>query len=67
MIHTVYIDDATLNGRKILNELRHYKKGIRFENSAVKEDVSERYMTSEDFWKEADTRIINVCKQHGIL
>ena len=28
--------------------------------------VPEGYMTSEDFWKEADKRIINICKQYGI-
>ena len=29
--------------------------------------VPEGYITSEYFWKEADKRIISVCKQYGIL
>ena len=67
MIHTVYIDDTTLNGKKKLRELRQYKKGIQFEDIVADESVSEMYMTSEDFWEEADKRIINVCKRYGVL
>ena len=68
MIHTVYIDDATSDGEKILRELRHYKKEVRFEEPTTSNNsVLEGYMTSEDFWKEADRRIINVCKQYGVL
>ena len=67
MIHTVYVDDTTLDGKKILSELRQYKKGIRFENTIAKEPVPEGYMTSEEFWEEADKRIIHVCKQYGVL
>ena len=67
MIHTVYIDDTTLNGKKVLSELRHYKKGIQFENPISNNSALEEYITSEDFWKEADRRIINVCKQYGVL
>jgi hypothetical protein len=67
MVHTVYLDDTTINGRKLLKELRRYKKGVQFENSIANNVAPEGYMTSEDFWKEADRRIINVCKQYGIL
>jgi len=67
MVHTVYIDDTTLNGKKALRELRHYRKGIRFEEPTTNVSVPEGYMTSEDFWEEADKRIMNVCKQYGIL
>jgi hypothetical protein len=29
MIHTVHLEDTTINGRKLLRELRRYKKGIK--------------------------------------
>ena len=67
MIPTVYIDDTTLNGKKKLRELRQYKKDIRFDDVIADESVPEVYMTSEHFWKEADKRIINVCKRYGVL
>ena len=59
MIHTAYINNTTLSEKKT----HCYKKGIQFENKLVSED----YMTSENFWKEADKRIINVCKQYGVI
>ena len=27
----------------------------------------EEYMTSEEFWKEADKRIIKICERYGVL
>jgi len=67
MIHTVYLDDTTINGKKLLKELHRYKKGIWFKGPSDNTILPEGYMTSEDFWKEADTRIISVCKQYGVL
>ena len=29
--------------------------------------VPEGYMTHSDFWNEADKRIVNICKQYGVL
>jgi len=49
MIHTVKIDDTTLNGKKILTDLRRYRKGIEFENPAVTGIIPDGYMTSEEF------------------
>ena len=46
MKHTIKIDDTTRNGKKILNDLRHYRKGVEFENPAVTGIVPEGYMTS---------------------
>jgi hypothetical protein len=63
MVHTVYLDDTTINGKKLLKELRRYKTGVQFANDTIPEE----YMTSEDFWKEADNRIMDVCKRYGIL
>ncbi|MCL2649590.1 MAG: hypothetical protein FWD60_01025 [Candidatus Azobacteroides sp.] len=29
--------------------------------------IPKGYMTHNEFWHEADKRIINICKQHGVL
>ena len=67
MMHAVCIDDKPFNGKKISKELRHYRKGVRLEDSIANNSVPEGYMTSESFWKEADKRIVNVCKRYGVL
>ncbi|MDR3705047.1 MAG: hypothetical protein P4L28_03965 [Paludibacteraceae bacterium] len=49
MIHTVYIDDSTLNGRRMLEEMRKNNEGIEFEEnniSAVAEPAVE-YVKSD--------------------
>ncbi|MDR0829538.1 MAG: hypothetical protein LBN95_05435 [Prevotellaceae bacterium] len=33
----------------------------------VNTKIPEGYMTSEAFWHEADKRIINICKNYGVL
>ena len=67
MIHTVKIDDNTRNGKKIMNDLRRYRKGIEFENPATTGIVPEGYMTAEEFEKETRKDIEELCKKHGIL
>lgn len=67
MIHTVKIDDSTRNGKKILKELSHYRKGIEFENPAETGIVPEGYMTSEDFKAESRKDLDEICRKHGIL
>jgi hypothetical protein len=66
MVHTVHIDDTTINGRKLLKELRRYKKGIQFENVALSGVVPEGYMTPEEFRIEAKTSLTNILNEHGI-
>ncbi|GHT61201.1 hypothetical protein AGMMS50239_11620 [Bacteroidia bacterium] len=67
MVHTVYLDDATINGRKMLKELRRYKKGIQFDSSSMKNIVPEGYMTGEEFRKRAITKVNIFCDKNGIL
>jgi hypothetical protein len=67
MEHTVYLDDTTADGKKMLKELRRCRKGVRFEKPEANSAAPDGYMTSEAFWKEADKRIIDVCKKYGIL
>lgn len=57
MTQTTYLDNNTINDRALLKESGYYTNDI----------VQEGYLTSEDFWKEADKRIIKVCKRYGVL
>ncbi|MDR0866465.1 MAG: hypothetical protein LBO74_16265 [Candidatus Symbiothrix sp.] len=66
MVHTVYLDDTTINGRKLLKELRRYKKGIQFENFATGSVVPEGYMTPEEFRTKAKTSLTKILNEHGI-
>ena len=68
MIHTVHLDDTYNNIKDLLQEIRSQKQGVTFECSFVSDTVNqEEYMTSEEFWKEADKRIIKICERYGVL
>ena len=67
MIHSVYLDDEHVIVQKLQEEMQRQKQVIRFRTSAEHSIAPEGYMSSEDFWKEADKRIIKVCKQYGVL
>jgi hypothetical protein len=66
MIHTVHLDDTTINGKKLLRELRRYKKGIQFENPIASDVAPEGYMTLEEFRIEAKTSLTKILNKHGI-
>jgi len=67
MIHTVKIDDSTRNGKRMIQELSKYRKGIEFENPAVNGVAPEGYMTSEEFRKKAMDKVDKFCTDNGIL
>ena len=68
MIHTVHLDDKYSNIKDLLQEIRSQKQGVKFEYSFVSDDIKqEKYMTSDEFWKEADKRIVKICERYGVL
>ena len=67
MIHTVYLDDTHVNGRKLLKEIRRYKRGVRFENPAINGITPDGYITSEEFRKLAISKVNKFCDENGIL
>jgi len=67
MIHTVKIDDTTRNGKKIIHDLRRYRKGVEFDNPAVTGVIPEGYMTSEEFGDESRKDLDEICRKHGLL
>jgi len=68
MIHTVHLDDRYINIKALLQDIHQQKQGVHFESPfSFNNDTLEEYMTDQEFWAEADKRIIKVCKQYGIL
>ena len=67
MIHTVKIDDTTRNGKKIINDLRRYRKGVVFENPAVTGVIPEGYVTSEEFRKTVKENLLKKFSENGNL
>ena len=67
MIHTVKIDDTTRNGKKIITDLRRYRKGVVFENPAETGIVPEGYMTSDEFSDRSKKDLDEICRKHGLL
>ena len=66
MIHTVHLDDTTINGRKLLRELHRYKKGIKFENPVTNDVAPEGYMTLEEFRVAAKLSLTKILNEHGV-
>lgn len=64
MIHTVKIDESTINGKKLMKEVRRYKKGVTIENSFV---IPEGYMTGEEFEKRVIEGLQKRLKENGYL
>jgi hypothetical protein len=71
MIHTVYLDDTTINGRRFLHELSRYKKGVEIVAPAV-EGVQEQviprgYLSSQEFRSQGLEIVKGLCKDYGIV
>ena len=67
IIHPVKIDDTTRNGKKIINDLRRYRKGVEFENPAETGIVPEGYVTSEEFRKIVKEKVQKFCDDNEIV
>jgi hypothetical protein len=67
MIHTIKIDDATPYGKKVLNQLNRFQKGVQFEDPSQTGIIPAGYMTSEEFKKRAAEKINKFCDDNGIL
>jgi len=67
MLRTVYLDDEPINVCEQLNESKCRKQNANCKNISTKKAIPDGYIYSEEFWKEADKRIVKVCKQYGVL
>jgi hypothetical protein len=66
MIHTVHLDDAYIDVKNLLKEMRYYKQGVRFESPIDCNVIPEGYMTVEQFRLEAKKSLTNILNEHGI-
>lgn len=67
MIHTVHLDDKYMDVRKLLMDIRHYKRGVRFENPAVNAAPPKGYMTGEEFERRCIANISKFYREKGLL
>ena len=50
MIHTIKIDDKTPTGKRLIDELRKYRKVVVLEKPSQAEGTPEGYMTRDEFF-----------------
>ena len=67
MIHTVYIDDTTVAGKRFMDENKRRRKGIEFANPAVTGIIPDGYMTGEEFEKRVKAELTELYKKHGLI
>jgi hypothetical protein len=66
MIHTVYIDDSSTKGKKLLHNLQKEKDVVRFEKS-INDEILNDYMTGSEFRASVKHGLINKLKTNGRL
>jgi len=63
----IHLEDEQVKVKEPHKKILHQRKDVYFVNAVSDNTLPEGYMSSEEFWKEADKRIIKVCKQYGVL
>ena len=66
MIHTVYIDDSSIKGKKLLHNLQKEREVVRFDKP-VNVDILNGYMTGSEFRATVKQGLINKLKSNGRL
>jgi len=66
MIHTVYIDDSSKKGKKLLHDLQKEKEIVHFEKP-ISFDIQNDYMTSSEFRTSVKQGLISKLKSNGCL
>jgi hypothetical protein len=67
MIHTVKIDDRIPSGKRIIKDLRRFRKVVKFENPIVDGNPPVGYLTSEEFWAKSKESVDKICEENGLL
>jgi hypothetical protein len=66
MIHTVYIDDSSAKGKKLLHNLQKEKEVVRFDKP-INVDILNGYMKSSEFRTTVKQGLIKKLKSNGCL
>ena len=64
MIHTVYIDDSSTKGEKLLHNLQKENEVVRFEKP-LKVEILNGYMEGPEFRASVKQGLINKLKANG--
>ncbi len=66
MMHTIEVDSTTRNGRKIMEQVRSMRTGVKEKSPIVNGVPPEGCMTIEEFMKVTREDIIEICHEYGI-
>jgi hypothetical protein len=66
MIHTVYIDDSSTKGKKLLHTLQKESEVVRFEKP-LNVDILNGYMNGPEYRESVKQGLINKLKSNGRL
>ena len=66
MIHTVYIDDSSTKGKKLLHNLQKESEVVRFEKP-INVDILNGYMNGPEYRASVKQGLINKLKSNGRL
>ena len=67
MIHTAYIDDTIVTGKRFTNEKRRQYNGIEFANPSVTGIIPDGYMTGEDCKRKVINGLRKRLQENGFL
>ena len=66
MIYNVKIDTGTAPGKRALQDLKRYRKGVEFEKPFIN-GIPEGYMTGDEFVRRAKEGLRKKLREHGYL
>ena len=67
MIYTVKIDTGTASGKRALQDIKRFRKGVEFENPMMSGIIPDGYMTGDEFEKRVKEGLRQKLKEHGYL
>ena len=66
MLYNVTIDTGTASGRKALQDLKRYRKGVEFANPMIN-GIPPGYMTGDEFEKRVMEELEQKLRSYGYL
>jgi hypothetical protein len=67
MVHTVQIDDTTIDGRRFLRELSRCRQGIEIISPVKEQAIPRGYLSSQEFRAQGLEIVKGLCKDYGIV
>ena len=67
MVHTIYVDDTIVAGKRFGNVNRRQHKDIEFTKPAITGVIPDGYMTGEVFEGRVKAELTELYKNHGLI